>query len=249
MTYSSDSDEPSPIHDQRTFAQILFHYRKTMIISTGVLMGCFLLLPFVQAQPSNSVRGQGRDSVRLTEALCAIDTHVPWKSTMLSDGRRMMQAFCNKSSQSVQEVQRVARLRAYLKGYPMVQMVDALAQQDPIIMAYLVAMAKQESNWGKRVPVLNGRDCFNYWGFRAKRPRMGTGGHTCFDSPEDAVATVARRVRELVYDYGRTTPRKMLVWKCGRSCATHDPAGVERWVSVIGRYYRQVLAITQQPAT
>ncbi len=211
-------------------------------------MGCFLLLPFVQAQPSVPAQEQGRDSVRLTETLCAIDTRVPWKSAVLSDEKHLTRALCSKSGQSAQEAQRATHLRAYLEGYPMAQMVDALAQQDPVVAAYLVAMAKQESNWGKRVPVLNGRDCFNYWGFRAKRSRMGTGGHTCFDSPEDAVTTVARRVHELVYDYGRTTPRQMLVWKCGRSCATHDPAGVERWVAVIGRYYKQVLAITRQPA-
>lgn len=130
-----------------------------------------------------------------------------------------------------------AALQSYLAGHPMAAMADALADQDPVVAAYMVAMAKQESNWGKHVPTLAGADCYNYWGFRAQRARMGTGGHTCFDSPEDAVATVGARVEELVHGQGRTTARSLLIWKCGASCATHDPAGVARWVSVVDTYY------------
>jgi hypothetical protein len=41
----------------------------------------------------------------------------------------------------------------------------------------------------------------------------------------------------------------MLIWKCGRSCATHDPAGVERWVSVIAKYHAAVMNIAKKTAS
>jgi len=137
------------------------------------------------------------------------------------------------------------RARTMVSGYPIEKMLPYIFQQDRTVAAYLIAIAKQESQWGKRVPVLNGKDCYNYWGFRAKRARMGTGGHTCFDSPQDAVETVGRRLHELVYDYRRDTAEKLLIWKCGRSCATHDPQGVARWVAVVDRYYREVRALSE----
>ncbi len=128
------------------------------------------------------------------------------------------------------------RARKLVAGYPIEKMLPYIFKQDREVAMYLIAIAKQESAWGKRVPVLNGEDCYNYWGYRAKRARMGSGGHTCFDSREDAVATVGKRLHSLFYEYERKTPRSMLVWKCGRSCASHDPAGVERWVRTVTQY-------------
>lgn len=123
-----------------------------------------------------------------------------------------------------------------LAGHPMEKMLPYLFDIDREVAIYMIAMAKMESNWGKRSPVLNGKDCYNYWGYRAQRERMGSGGHTCFDDRLDAVQTVAKRVHALYYEYERTTPRQMLVWKCGSSCAGHSPEGVERWVNVITQY-------------
>jgi len=129
------------------------------------------------------------------------------------------------------------RAREMVKGYPIEKMLPELFKQDRTVAAFMIAMAKQESQWGKRVPVLNGKDCYNYWGFRAKRARMGTGGHTCFDSRRDAVETVARRVHELVYEYKRTTAAKLIVWKCGYSCQGHNPHNVASWKRTVQMYY------------
>ncbi len=125
-----------------------------------------------------------------------------------------------------------------VKGYPIEKMMPYILDQDEEVAKYLIAIAKQESNWGKRVPVLNGQDCYNYWGYRSSRKLMGSGGHTCFNSREDAVETVGKRLNELVYDYDRKTAEKLVVWKCGSSCAGHAQSGVHRWIGVVDRYYR-----------
>jgi len=127
---------------------------------------------------------------------------------------------------------------AMVKGHPIETMVPYIIEQDRTVAAYIVAIARKESNWGKRVPVLNGEDCFNYWGYRGIRPRMGTGGHTCFDSPKDGVETVAKRIKTLVYDKKLNTPAKMVIWKCGSNCAvTGGQAAANKWVSDVKSIY------------
>ncbi|MBP7822441.1 MAG: hypothetical protein KA034_01350, partial [Candidatus Moranbacteria bacterium] len=88
-----------------------------------------------------------------------------------------------------------------------------------------------------RVPVLEGQDCYNYWGFRAKRRLMGTGGHTCFNGKKDAVDSVSKRIESLIYEYERNTPKEMIVWKCGYSCAGHSPESVRKWIADVEGYY------------
>ncbi len=129
------------------------------------------------------------------------------------------------------------RAREMVKGYPIEKMLPEIFKQDRVVASFLIAIAKQESQWGKRVPVLHGEDCYNYWGFRAKRARMGTGGHTCFDSRADAVTTVGRRIHDLVYKYNKTTADRLIVWKCGYSCQGHDPGNVVAWKRTVQRYY------------
>jgi hypothetical protein len=127
-----------------------------------------------------------------------------------------------------------------VEGYPIEKMLPYILKQDPEVAKYLIAMAKQESQWGKRVPVLNGQDCYNYWGFRSKRKLMGSGGHTCFNSRKDAVETVGRRIHELIYEYDRKTAERLIVWKCGNSCAGHSPEGVSRWIGTVDTYYQRL---------
>lgn len=126
-----------------------------------------------------------------------------------------------------------------VSGYPIESMVSEIAKKDPVVAAYMVSIAKKESNWGKRSPKLDGKDCYNYWGFREERDRMGTGGHTCFESRYDAVNTVSKRIKRLVYEYDRETPREMVVWKCGYSCDGHSEKSVEKWIADVGYYYRK----------
>jgi hypothetical protein len=124
-----------------------------------------------------------------------------------------------------------------VKGYPIAKMVPEIAKKDRIVAAFLIGIARKESSWGVHVPVLNGEDCYNYWGYRGIRERMGTGGHTCFDSPKDAVDAVAKRMEFLISEKKLNTPAKMVIWKCGGSCAaTGGQAAANKWISDVGFY-------------
>ncbi len=131
-------------------------------------------------------------------------------------------------------------IRRIVKGYPIESMLPYIFEKDRIVAAFLIGIAKKESNWGKRVPVLDGQDCFNYWGYRGVRRMMGTGGHTCFNSRKDAVDTVAKRIEKLVYSEKLNTPEKLIVWKCGFSCAGHSRESVKKWISDVDMYYEQL---------
>lgn len=130
-------------------------------------------------------------------------------------------------------------IREMVKGYPIEKMAPYIAEQDRTVAAFIIGIAKKESAWGQRAPVLNGQDCFNYWGYRAQRRLMGTGGHTCFNSPEDAVETVAKRINTLVEEHGKDTPAKMVdTWKCGTSC--DGDKGARKWISDVTMYFNKL---------
>lgn len=133
----------------------------------------------------------------------------------------------------------LADAREVLKGTPMEEMAPYIATQNREVASFMIAIAKKESGWGEHTPKLNGRECYNYWGFRGKRERMGSGGHTCFDSPEDAVKTVGLRIKDLMKK-GYDTPEKIVVWKCGYSCSGHSNAGVNKWIQDVDYYYQQM---------
>lgn len=131
-------------------------------------------------------------------------------------------------------------IRSMVKGYPIEEMLPYIFAQDRLTAAFLVGIAKKESNWGKRIPVLDGQDCFNYWGYRGIRRMMGTGGHTCFNSRKDAVETVAARLERLTQSEKLDTPEKMIVWKCGFSCQGHSRESVKKWISDVDMYFSQL---------
>lgn len=132
------------------------------------------------------------------------------------------------------------KITEMVKGYPVEEMLPYIFTKDRTVAAFLIGIAKKESNWGKRVPVLDGQDCFNYWGYRGVRRLMGTGGHTCFNSRKDAVDTVAKRIEKLVYSEKLDTPEKMILWKCGFSCAGHSRESVKKWISDVSLYFSQI---------
>jgi len=127
------------------------------------------------------------------------------------------------------------------KGYPIENMLPFIVQKDKTVAAYLVSIAKKESNWGKRVPVKNGKDCYNYWGFRLATSYMGSSGHTCFKNPEQAVNVVSDRIKELVKNEKKNSPGKMVVWKCGYDCAGQNGYDVKKWISDVGFYYKKLI--------
>ncbi len=145
-----------------------------------------------------------------------------------------------KQNETAEQRRTEKNLQKMLKGYPIEKMIPYIAKQNKTVAAFLVGIARKESNWGRRVPVYKGQDCFNYWGFRAKRKKMGSGGHTCFNSPKDAVDTVARRINYLVTKEKINNPRKMVViWKCGYDCSWDSPKAVNKWVSDVNIYFKE----------
>lgn len=125
-----------------------------------------------------------------------------------------------------------------VQGYPIEKMTPYIAKQDPRTAAFLVAIAKKESNWGKRKPVLAGQDCYNYWGFRLQAEKMGSGGHTCFDSPKEAVETVASRIDDLINEESIDSPQEMIIWKCGYGCQDKIKSPSEKkWITDVNFYY------------
>ncbi|HEX8974602.1 MAG TPA: hypothetical protein VF817_03900 [Patescibacteria group bacterium] len=129
-------------------------------------------------------------------------------------------------------------IKEMVQGYPIQDMTPFILQQDPKVAAFLIAIAKKESAWGLHHPVLNGQDCYNYWGFRLKSDKMGSGGHTCFDSPKDAVDTVAARLNELVKVENIDSPKEMIVWKCGYGCQDKTKTAEEqKWIKDVNIYY------------
>lgn len=125
-----------------------------------------------------------------------------------------------------------------IRDYPMKKMTPYLTEENDKVAAYLVAIGKKESNWGKFSPRKNGRDCFNYWGYRgSENPTQS--GYSCFSSPKQAVKIVGDRIGDLL-SQKIDTPREMLVWKCGGTCFGATSHGAARWVRDVDYYYEKI---------
>ena len=152
----------------------------------------------------------------------------------------LLKDYQENEEEGVRQKEIYSDIMAMVKGYPIEQMVPEIAKRDRMIAALLVAIARKESSWGVHVPVLNGKDCYNYWGYRGIRDKMGTGGHTCFDSPKDAVDTVAKRIETLVKKEKLNTAAKMVVWKCGYDCSWDSKTAVQKWISDVDFYFQKL---------
>jgi len=131
-------------------------------------------------------------------------------------------------------------IKTMAKGYPIERMARYISRKDRKTAAFLIGVAKKESNWGLYTPKLNGQECYNYWGYRGVSERMTPGGYTCFSSPGEAVRVISKRIDNLVRESSLDTPEKMVVWKCGWSCAGHSPEAVKKWISDVAYYYEKV---------
>ncbi len=136
------------------------------------------------------------------------------------------------------DLQLQADIEELTKGYPIEKIAPLIARENRETAAFMVAIARKESAWGKRTPKLNGQECYNYWGFRKKQKRMGSGGHTCFNSPNEAVYVVARRISRLIKK-GYNTPEKMVLWKCG-DCTGSAKIGAKKWIQDVNLYYKKI---------
>lgn len=123
-------------------------------------------------------------------------------------------------------------------GYPIEKMAPYISHKNKRVASFLVAIAKKESNWGRHSPKKDGRECFNYWGYRGPENTTDS-GYSCFDSPQHAVNVVGGRIGKLVADK-IDTPKEMVMWKCGTtSCARRD-RGAAKWIWDVGYYYQKI---------
>lgn len=126
-----------------------------------------------------------------------------------------------------------------VSGYPIQDMASSISSKDRMVAAYLVAIAKKESNWGKRSPMKDGETCYNYWGYRGTYNQTDS-GYSCFDSPQQAVNVVGKRIKDLI-DKDVNSPKKMAVaWKCGWNCSGHSYFSVKKWEWDVGYYFNKI---------
>lgn len=126
-------------------------------------------------------------------------------------------------------------------GFPIEVMTKAIAEYDREIAGLIVGIGKKESNWGKRTPKLSGEECFNFWGYRGAGTRGFTpDGYGCWEKPEEAVKTIGDRLVKLRDLRQSTEPARMIVWKCGSTCAGHSDESVRKWIADVNIYYRKI---------
>lgn len=125
---------------------------------------------------------------------------------------------------------------------PIKEMIPSILKLDQRVAAFLIGIAKKESDWGRHAPSQSGKTCYNYWGYKGRGSRGSSTGYACFGSPEEAVGTVGKRIESLV-SKNVNEPRKFVVWKCGSSCAGHDSGSVQKWISDVSLYFNKVMQI------
>jgi hypothetical protein len=125
------------------------------------------------------------------------------------------------------------------EGYPIEKMIPLMSQKEKMVAAFMVSVAKKESDWGNHIPLLNGKNCYNYWGYRGQSDFMTSDGYTCFKNSRQAVNTVSRRFSELINESDLNTPQKMVVWKCGWDCAGDSQENVSKWISDVDYYFKK----------
>jgi hypothetical protein len=122
---------------------------------------------------------------------------------------------------------------------PIREMVPFISKRDEKVAAFLVGIAKKESSFGLASPSKNGRDCYNYWGYKGAGENGTAMGYACFASAEEAAKIVGDRIEVLVQK-DRNTPARMVdTWKCGTTCKG-DP-GAPGWVSTVALYFNKIV--------
>ncbi len=155
-------------------------------------------------------------------------------------GQKIVQESYNfKTPSTIQKTPLEKTLLSLVGNRPIKKMVPYLAHKEKKVAVFMVSVAKQESDWGKHAPVLNGQDCYNYWGYRGKSASTTPSGYTCFKTPREAVDVVSQRFSYLIHYSSLDTPKKMVVWKCGWNCNNQNPASVNRWINNVNFYYQK----------
>ncbi len=202
----------------------------------AVIFGMFTM-SMIYKYLGQSVSAKIQDSQSAREEIAASGENIPEESmaNMEIDSKYFTQLL---SEEDLPKAALEKKINEMVAGYPIEKMVPRIAEKNPVVAAFMISIAKQESDWGKHAPLYQSEDCWNYWGYRGKNP-VGTGGHTCFSSLEDAVDTVAKRLEFLVSNKKLNTPAKMIIWKCG-DCSWDNQRDMQRWISAVNMYFQKL---------
>lgn len=129
------------------------------------------------------------------------------------------------------------KIKEVTKGYPVEKMSKYISRMDRKTSAFLLGIAKKESNWGKFSPQKDGMDCYNYWGYRGTYNQTDS-GYSCFDSPSQAVAVVGGQIDEFIAQ-GIDTSRELAVWKCGWDEECQKTPSAKKWIVDVDYYARK----------
>lgn len=194
-----------------------------------IIMGCFFYFQGGNLL-SSELKSGNRDAL-------VLEVNKDWKLKDNKDFKIEIKQDINDEIATKSNLEK--EIEDITKNHPMEEMAPFIAQYDKKIAALIVGIAKKESNWGLHSPSKNGKTCYNYWGYKGHGSNGVALGYGCFATPEEAVDAIGGRIEELV-NKKIDTPQKMVVWKCGSSCAAHDPAGVKKWISDVNMYYSKI---------
>jgi hypothetical protein len=131
------------------------------------------------------------------------------------------------------------RINFLVAGYPIEEMAPYISKKDRTAAAFLIAISKKESDWGKHSPEKDGKTCYNYWGYRGTYNQTDS-GYSCFDSPEQAVEEVGGRITDLIQKKVDTPGKMAVAWKCGWDCSAHSFWSVKKWEWDVGYYFKKI---------
>lgn len=213
----------------------------------------FLALPLMASLTQGPIAAQPtlQQTTVSSEAVCSLREEI---KDVLNEGKkhqskRSEERACVPLAQGTPKTEKAEKKTSFpwqenictvLIGTPMEAMVPALIKQDRRVAAFLVGIGRKESSWGQRAPSLDGKDCYNYWGYKGEGSRGWASGYGCFGTPEEAVEKVGARIAFLMESGHRDTPAEMIVWKCGSSCAGHSPESVTKWIADVSIFYNQI---------
>lgn len=200
-----------------------FSSHQTNIIFTYLLTGVVFLnffSPFAQATPSAVI-------------------YKPEKNNQLSQAKAPTISLAAEHLANLDKADKLNEdIVSIIKNTPMEVMASDISKKDRAVAAFIVGIAMKESKFGTYAPKKNGADCYNYWGYRGKENTTAS-GYSCFDSPSHAISVVGNKIESMV-DRGAKTPASMISWKCGSTCAGHDPVSVDKWIADVGIHYYQL---------
>lgn len=212
----------------------LIIFKKNLLPAIALVLGCFFF--YLGNFAPVSIFTQSAAEAKIIEPVITAN-----KTSVNSTDIHLLPPTPTISAEEQAELDKKAELREQImklvQDKPMEAMVDDIIERDRAVAAYLLGIGMKESKYGIYSPKKDGRDCYNYWGYRGKENQTKS-GYSCFDSPEHAVQVVGDRIEAFIKN-GRKTPEAMVVWKCGYSCNGHSAESVAKWIADVSiNYYK-----------